>query len=235
MTETGNNAADVILILFFFFFILLLLGGCCGGGYYYHQCKKNQEPFANVTGNYSNHQNNNYNSLYTDKYKYTQPAGDTKAQEYGHSGQGTKGEFLPIQGLQAGTFMKNSAMNNHILPSPDKGQIGGQPNYTEKEMTTSWIGFNNFPLPIDNPDNLSNSYLLQGANERVCNPGQKCDNLPAPNWWPTVKKDNKGYAVQGSDLLVTCNSVPKNINNCQEGNQFVRYKNEPEYKKVYDN
>ncbi len=230
----SNNEMDfdcggaVLFIVLFFFLIIIIAGGC--GGYYYHNncgCDsfENLSPIKTDT-------RKNYNALYTKDFMYTQPPGDVMAQSFSKSGQGTRGEFLPLQGIGAQTYMKNSAQNNHILPTANTGKIGGQPNYTDKDETTAWIGFQNFPHAPDSSFQ-SNSYLIQGANERACNPGQRCNNLPSPNWWPMVKKDNKGFDVQGSDLLVTCDSPNKGINNCREGKAFVRYKNMPEYKKVF--
>lgn len=231
--NNSSNAFEGFLFLFVFFIILLIIFGGCGGGYYYYQCKKKgesgkqckcEETFEDMPLEEST------NPLYNTGFLYTQPSGDVMAQYHGQSGQGTDGEYLPLQGQQAGTFMKNSSVSNGILPTPNNGEIGGYPNYTTKNFDLSWIGFQNFP---GSPE--TNSYLIQGANERVCNPGQKCDNLSSPNWWPTVKKDNKGYAVQGSDLLATCSSATPNINTCEEGRAFTQFKNEDQYKKVLNN
>lgn len=232
----SHDDPNAILIFFLVFFLLFIIIGCgCGGGYYYHNyhCKDNFEDFELKQGTQNiPNVDHSYNALYTDKFHYTEPPGDVAAQEYAGSGQGTRGEFLPLQGLQAGTFMKNSAENNRALPSRNTGIIGGQANYTTKDMTDAWIGFNNFPLPPGDPKEASNSYLIESANARVCSPGQRCNNLPAPEWYPVIKKDNKGFAVQGSDLLVTCTAPNKSITTCEEGQRFVRYKNEPEYRKV---
>lgn len=225
-----ETCEDPIVIILIVVFLFLILAAGCGGGYYYTQCKCNDdELFTNL--NQMPSKESRYNALYTDKYLYTQPPGDVQAQKFASSGQGTRGGFLPLQGIGAQTYMKNTVSNNHIKPTANTGKIGGQPNFTDKDATTSWIGFQNFPYPDDNTFQ-SNSYLIEGANERVCNPGQRCESLPSPDWWPIVKKDNKGFSVQGSDLLVTCTKPDKGINNCAEGDKFVRYKNEPEYKKV---
>lgn len=224
--DNGECNNEIIIIIVFLLILLLL--GCGCGGYYY--CNRS-DPFENLSP-IKTDTRKNYNALYTKDFMYTQPMGDTKAQEKANSGQGTQGGFLPLQGIGAQTYMKNTERNNHILPSPNTGKIGGQPNYTNKDETTAWIGFQNFPHDPSSSF-ISNSYLLQGSNERVCNPGQKCDDLPSPEWWPVIKKNNKGYSVQGSDLLATCDSDDKGINTCREGKAFANYKNEPQYKKVF--
>lgn len=252
----GNGGNDFFVILVTLFFFILLIGSCGGGGYYYYyyikhpSCARgiNQESIGNMNNpdtNYNNDLNkvetfadtsssNNYNPLYTNKYIYTQPPGNTDAQRHAGSGQGTKGEFLPLQGKGAQVYMKNTAENNKLLPTPTKGKIGGQPNYTTKPETSAWIGFNSFPYNPDDPM-IENSYTIDGANQRVLNPGQR-GNLPAPDWWPTVKKNNKGYAVQGSDLLVTCTApINQNINTCEEGKNFVIYKNMTQAERLMNN
>lgn len=232
-----ENENILIIFLILFLIIIIFAGGC--GGYYYYSFNGKQE-FKDIVNFAANHIGTNkqhkslYNSLYTNKYNYTSPPGDVNAMKYSNMGQGTKGEFLPLQGIGAQTFMKNSTPDNYAMPTVTKGNIGGYPNYTEKDESVRWIGFNNFPY--ENPhqtDDLSNSYTITGANQRVCNPGQKCDNLPCQPWWPNVKKSNAdGYCTQGSDALVTCTVDHKNVNNCPEGERFVTYKNEPQWKKV---
>ena len=170
-------------------------------------------------------------------FLYTQPPGDVKAQAFGNSGQGTSGGFLPIQGHGAPTFMKNSAPNNLAIPSPDPGQIGGQDNYTTKLFTTELNGFQNFGSPFAfqrGPqifaDNYSNSYLLDGGNQRVRNPGESKQGnlaLECGSWWPSVG---------GSDCVNGNSDLPA----CEEGNiekcvRFIQEKMMPGWKKVVKN
>lgn len=167
------------------------------------------------------------NPLYAEDIEYTQPMGDTEAMKYAGTGQGTLGSFLPLQGRAAGVFMNNSTQDNQAAPSPFPGTIGDYPNYTGQKLTSqSLVGYN--PFPNNTPE--SNSYLIQGSNERVCNPGQKCPNLPAPKWWPTVTKRADGYAVQDSDALVGC--VSGDISTCPGGKRFLASKYEPRWKSV---
>jgi hypothetical protein len=191
------------------------------------------------------HPSHNYNALYTspdDGFLYTDPPGDPKAQAYGHSGEGTSGEFLPLQGLGAGVYMKNTATNNKILPSPNPGQIGGQPNYTTQKFSSRWNGFNDFGAPFDQqtgPEthnyNYTNSYLIDGANERVTNSGQKSSSTKCQSWYPALKKDNKGFCVQASDAMVECDQPNQNIWNCrgQGADRFVESKMQPRWEKVF--
>lgn len=257
-TDAGEIALFVLLV---FFLLLLIGGSCGGGYYYYQNNKNNccscsskkqdnasgcpkcglndvnEEPdtaletFTNImTGDKHPDKDENYNALYTDKYIYTSPPGDVAAQHFANSGQGTKGAFLPLQGVGAQTYMANSTDSNFAASSPFSGKIGGQPNYTTDEYTTRWIGFNSFPFE-ENQIEATNSYTISGANERVCNPGQKC-NLKCEDWFPRLHKDSEGYCVQGSDSMVNCSS--RNVNNC-EGHgkkEFIDYKNQPIYKTV---
>lgn len=226
--------SDCCVIIFFVIFLLVLLSliGC--------GCKKYYDTFANTSNEKSER---NYNALYTSpnqnirgSYLYTQPPGDTAAQNFGRSGQGTSGEFFPIQGRAAGTFMKNSSLDNLAIPSSRSGKIGGQDNYTTQEFSSRWVGFNNFGSPfslqrgpaVEN-ENFSNSYLINGGNQRVNNSGQK-GKLPCQNWWPSVQRDSKGFCTQGSDAIVSCSS--RNIDDCQDGNRFLKEKNEARWRKV---
>jgi hypothetical protein len=187
----------------------------------------------------------NYNANYTSPdlninggFIYTQPPGDVKAQAFGKSGQGTSGSFFPLQGHGAPTMMKNSASNNLALPSPDPGQIGGQDNYTTKLFTTEMNGFQNFGSPFAYQEgvpqifdeNYSNSYLIDGGNQRVRNPGQSREYntaLECGDWWPNVGGTD---CVDGnSDLL-----------GCEEGDsekcaRFVKSKLTPNWIKVLQN
>lgn len=258
----NSDAGEIALFIILVFFLIIVIGGGCTGGYYYYRqnnkvdtcscsCKKsapgcpkcvledvseqNQlESFTNImNGKNQPDKDEQYNALYTDKYVYTQPPGDVSAQHYGQVGQGTRGGFLPLQGVGAGVHMINSTDENFASSSPLPGKIGGQPNYTTQEYTSRWIGFNNFGYPFEeNKTESSNSYTISGANQRVCNPGQKCPNLACEEWFPKLHKNSEGYCVQGSDSIVECNS--RNVNNCKgKGkDEFINYKNQPRYKTV---
>lgn len=191
-----------------------------------------------------------YNPLYVSpdynmmgSFYYTAPMGDTQAQAAGDSGQGTSGGFLPLQGIGAGVMMKNSSNQNLSLSSPDPGTIGGYPNYTEQQFSSSWIGFNNFGTPFDtkkgpeiSDQDYSNSYLINGANERVTNSGQKADQLQCQSWVPRVEKGSDGYCLQGSDATVECTTENgnDNLSTCmQQGSvRFIENKMLPQWMKV---
>jgi hypothetical protein len=188
--------------------------------------------------------NLNYNANYTSpnlnmqgSFLYTQPIGDIRAQAYGGSGQGTSGGFLPLQGSGAATFMKNSNPDNLATMSIDSGIIGGQNNYTGKLFTTEMNGFNSFGYPFSNnigaqiyDENYSNSYLINGGNERVRNPGESVKenkSLKCGDWWPEVTGDE-------------CTSGNSDLNDCKQGIvdkciTFIKSKMTPEWKKVMDN
>jgi hypothetical protein len=184
-----------------------------------------------------------YNPLYTSpdirspgSFIYTQPMGDVDASAYASASEGTSGGFLPLQGRAAGVFMKNSSAENLALPSKDIGNIGGFPNYTGNTQTSRMTaGFNDIGAPFqDSPGiedkDFSNSYLLDGANRRVCNSGQKCPNLPAQDWWPTVKKEPNGFALQASDAMVF-----NDPNDPEPGIQrFLRSKFTPQWKSIFN-
>lgn len=186
----------------------------------------------------------NYNACYTSPdlningaFIYTQPPGDVRAQAFGNSGQGTSGGFFPIQGNGAPTFMKNSAPNNLAVPSIDPGMIGGQDNYTTKMFTSAMNGFQNFGSPFvfqNGPEifdeNYSNSYLIDGGNQRVRNPGQSLENnpsLPCGEWYPNVGGTN---CLNGNSDLPGC--VSGNPEDCSK---FLNEKMKPRWKKVLDN
>jgi hypothetical protein len=240
----GNNTSQncgliIVVVLFVLFFIIIICGACwCS--------TKGNEAFTNILPKQNSR--NNYNALYTSpdhnvkgSYIYTQPPGDTKAQKYGSSGQGTSGEFFPIQGIGAGIYMKNSSLDNLALPSPNTGKIGGQDNYTSKDYSSSWIGFNNYGYPFASQkgpevesNRYTNSYTISSANERVCNSGQKCDNLKCEDWWPALKKGSHGFCTQGSDAMVSCKF--KNVDSCkgQGGNRFLKDKMGSRWRRVLD-
>jgi hypothetical protein len=175
-----------------------------------------------------NNENSQYNALYTSpdlhefgSYLYTQPPGDPEAQAMGQSGQGTSGEFLPLQGIGAGVYMKNSSKDNKAIPSPNVGQIGGQPNYTTQQYSSRWNGFNDFGAPFDTQSgpeifdsNYTNSYLISGTNERVTNSGQRSDSTRCQDWYPVLQKDSAGFCVQGSDAMVDCVDPDRNVLTC---------------------
>lgn len=232
-TPDNVNVCKIIGIVLLVFFIILVIGTIiynCGNGSKY-------DTFANtVNGGKSIL----YNPLYTSpdirdqgSFVYTQPMGDTDAGKHASTIQGTSGSFLPIQGRASGVFMKNSSQDNLSLPSKDIGNVGGYPNYTDQAETSRVAaGFNSFGHPFEtNPNEYSNSYLLDGANRRVCNSGQKCPNLPAQDWWPTLEKDSEGFAVQASDALVNCRS--KSISGCKDKKRFLASKFQPRWKSVF--
>lgn len=237
--ENGDNEIVAFVVVLLFIVVIFAVAGGCWYAYAPESFAMPEElPMdANLTGYNTSGYNpmTGYNPLYTSpdlrdpgSFLYTQPPGDTSAQAYGGSGQGTSGEFLPLQGKGAGTFMKNSARSNLAAPSPDPGTIGGGRNYTTQTYSPSWIGFNNFGTPSA----PTNSYLLSGANERVCNSGQKCDALRAQDWWPRVQKGPKGFTTQGSDAMVPCHS--RTVNDCfgEGGRRFLKDKMGARWKKV---
>jgi hypothetical protein len=216
---------------------------------------KNPDHFTNVSGKHISEpvDTRYYNPLYVSpddslpgSYIYTQSMGDTKAQAAGDSGQGTNGGFLPLQGIGAGVFMKNSSNQNLSLMSPNPGLIGGQPNYTDQQFSSAWIGFNNFGTPFQNergPEindkDYTDSYLIDGANQRVTNSGQKSTNLECQEWDPKVKKDSKGFCTQSSDAVVDCDAgTEENENNnldicMKQGSiRFLESKMLPQWMKV---
>lgn len=237
-SEVQDCAGTVCISLFVLLIVIIIIWGI------FKWCKrskseiresKTKEPFANTKKEL-----NLYNPLYTSpeisqpgSFVYTQPMGDTDAAEYARNIQGTSGEFLPLQGRAAGVFMSNSSNNNLVLPTKNKGTIGGYPNLTEEVMTQAIdAGFNNFGAPLQGSDDkYSNSYLLDGANVRVCNSGQKCDNLEPQNWWPTVRKGPGGFALQASDSLVPCGGK---LQDCSGSKRFLRSKFEPRWKSVFN-
>lgn len=238
---SNSDCCAVIFLIIFFILIIAMIS--CGCAYRY-----NPEPFTSAFGMTplgADLDGRPYNALYTSpdhsspgSFMYTQPPGDVKAQKFGGSGQGTNGEFFPIQGRASGTFMGNSAMNNLALPSPDPGKIGGGNNYMKQQFSSRWNGFNNFGSPFSlqrgpaiNEDNYSNSYLIDGGNQRVTNSGQK-GRLPCQDWWPTVKKGTHGFCTQDSDAMVPCNS--RTIQSCkgQGGERFLKNQFRARWKKV---
>lgn len=224
------NDNDTVMVFIAVIILFLFIGGC-GGGCYYYSSKKCCDDFTNIESS-SGYSSPLYNSLYTSPesgYIYTQPPGDVKAQEFAGSGQGTSGEFFPIQGRAAGTFMKNSANSNLSLPSLDEGVIGGQPNYTEQTFSSRWIGFNNFGSPFSDQNTYSDSYLIDGGNQRVLNSGQKGD-LPAQDWFPIVQKDSMGFATQASDAMVPYGTL--SVNKSPGGRRFLKSKMSPRWKTV---
>lgn len=245
---TNNECFAIFLLVLFIIIIIAILSTSCYKYYGYRQtCIQNEkETFSSFNPKPKDYKiTDNYNALYTspvDGILYTQPPGDVAAQEYAGTNQGTSGEFFPLQGRAAGTFMKNSSMENLALPSQNAGIIGGGANYMEQDMASNWIGFNNFGSPFQgktgpavNTDDYSDSYLIDGSNKRVLNSGQQ-GLLPAQNWWPKVKKNDKGYALQTSDAMVTCNTDPHSIESCkQAGQEYLKFKFEPEYAKVLGN
>jgi len=229
----GNNSSDALAITIIVIIIILIVAGGCAGGYYKYRMNScdcgtcdhcSKEQFVN--GPPGGLPLNKYNALYTDKIRYTQPMGDLGAQRAAGSGQGTEGNFIPIQGIGAGAHMKSSDQENRVIPGPYPGKIGGQANITLEEMSTRWIGFNNFGLPFDtlgDKDHTSDSYLIEGANQRVSNPGQNAQ-LPCPGWWPTVKKSGD-YCIQSSDIMLTQPDLEL----------LNKIKEEPQWKKVMNN
>lgn len=187
-------------------------------------------------------QESNYNPLYTSDesnvnghFLYTQPMGDTSAMKYGRAGQGTSGSFLPLQGNGAQIYMANSDNTNRMIPASQEGKIGGQGNYTDRMFTASMNGFNNFGYPFGNDSpaildsDYSNSYLLEGGNVRVRNPGQpQAGNadLPCATWWPRVSGAN--CSDSNTDLRECSVS---NIEGCMK---FVEGKDTPEWVKVVE-
>lgn len=237
--SSEDSCAIAFFVIFIIIVISLIIGGCC--------YKYDPDMINNFTNTEKSSDRNlygrRYNPLYTspDKrspgsFMYTQPPGDVDAQMFGSSGQGTSGEFLPLQGRAAGTFMKNSSIDNLALPSVAKGKIGGGENYTKQQFSSRWNGFNNFGAPFSlqkgpatNNENYSNSYLIDGGNMRVMNSGQKGD-LPCQYWWPNVKKGVHGFCTQGSDSLVTCDT--RDISKCRDGDRFLKDKFRTGWEKV---
>lgn len=246
----NENCVSITLIVIFIILIIIIICWCS------HRCYKNyytvdDEYSTEIKEPFTNDKKTLYNPLYTSSdikqlggFMYTQPPGDVDASMYAMTNQGTNGEFLPLQGRQAGVFMKNSAQDNTALPSNEIGMIGGYPNYTDQVQTSAvTAGFNDFGNPfqmtkgaqLESAD-YSNSYTIDGANRRVCNPGQRCPNLMSQDWWPHIKKGVHGFSTQASDAMVECKS-PKgdSVENCknQGGMRFLRSKMEPRWKSVF--
>lgn len=220
-----SNCGLIVLVVILFIFIIM--GSIGGGCYCYSKNLEVSEKFEE-----SKSEGVLYNPLYTSPdlsspgaFRYTQPPGDTQAQQYSGNGQGTSGEFLPLQGRAAGTFMKNSSNGNLALPSTKNGMIGGFPNYTQQDETPAWIGFNDVGIPGE----IANSYLVEGATQRVLNPGQQ-GVLPASKWWPALNKNVQGFAVQASDDLVGCDK--QDLADCPNSERFLKSKYEPMWKGV---
>lgn len=187
-------------------------------------------------------QESNYNPLYTSDesnvnghFLYTQPMGDTSAMKYGRAGQGTSGSFLPLQGGGAQVYMANSDNTNRMIPAMEPGKIGGQGNYTDRMFTAYMNGFNNFGYPFNNnasavlDSDYSNSYLIEGSNTRVRNPGQPQSgnaDLPCATWWPRVSGAN--CSDSNTDLRECSVS---NIEGCVK---FIEGKDTPEWVKVVE-
>lgn len=247
--QSPSDCAGIFFIVFFIIIIILIISFGC-----WKYC--NNEQFESIMNNISTDSGLLYNPLYTSpniispgSFIYTQPQGDTNAANYGKAIQGTSGSFLPLQGRAAGVFMKNSGNDNTALPSKDKGNIGGYPNYTDQVQTSRvTAGFNNFGAPFEmekgpqlEDKDYSNSYLIDGANQRTCNSGQKCPNLPAQDWWPTIKKGNSGFATQASDAMVECEMDSptgmgsKSIQECKGkgAERFLKSKYEPRWLSVF--
>lgn len=243
-------AGAVCITIFVILVIIIIVWGCM------KYCKSSSlEQFASQANKAVQNMVSSgilYNPLYTSpdirspgSFVYTQPQGDTDAMEYANNGEGTSGSFFPLQGRASGVFMKNSSKDNLALPSKDVGNIGGYPNYTDQIQTSRiTAGFNDFGSPFQetkgpqiSDKDFSNSYLIDGANRRVCNSGQRCPNLPAQDWWPTVKKGKDGFVTQASDAMVECSANPKSIENCkgQGSERFLRSKFEPRWKSVFQN
>jgi hypothetical protein len=251
----GNNEdSNAVIITVFFILIILFFSAAIGGGCWYNGygicngCNRipctcdNFESFTNKKEIVSNRL---YNPLYTSpnmkalgSFYYTQPPGDRAAENFAGVNQGTNGGFFPIHGRATGVFMNMSSPDNLALPSQNVGKIGALPNYTKQEMSSRWSGFNNFGSPFSlqkgpavNNDNFSNSYLIDGGNQRVTNSGQK-GKLPCQNWWPHVQKGSHEFCTQGSDAMVPCKST--NVNSCkgQGGQRFLRDKMGARWKKV---
>ena len=245
-SNSSDCASTIIIVIVVIFLLALIIGGCS-------YCCKDMEGFQSTkTPSPQDVQmmaqaGSLYNPLYTSpdirspgSFIYTQPMGDVDAGDYAMAAEGTSGGFLPLQGRAAGVFMKNSSNDNLALPSKEIGNIGGFPNYTQQVQTTRMSGFNDFGAPFQDRkglgnDNYSNSYLLDGANHRVCNSGQKCPNLPAQDWWPTVKKGEDGFALQASDAMVLCNAKNKSVENCkgQGAQRFLESKFTPRWKSIF--
>ena len=196
--------------------------------------EEQEEAFGNVKGNKNRGAGAELsNPLYTsDNIRapgavlYTQPPGDVKAQEFAGSGAGTNGEYMPLQGRAAGLFMRNSTTDGMALGSNSTGRIGGYPNYVGEDAALDWIGFNDFGTP----KRPTNSYLIQGANERVANPGSKSDGLQCPDTWPQTFATPSGYCLQGSDLLATCDG--SQISDCPDSKAYLAFKNASQWQKV---
>lgn len=160
---------------------------------------------------------------------YIQPPGDRKAQEAAGSGLGTGGTFFPLQGNGAQIMMAHSNDDNKAVVSHKKGKIGGYPNYTGHTFNPWYLGQNDF----GSHGKLSNSYLIDGANQRVANNGQKgthCDDF-----WPQAEKDNKGFCMTANSGIAHCNiDRLDNLVKCQNGVKFLEYKNKPQWKRVME-
>lgn len=171
------------------------------------------------------------NPLYNTGILYTQPPGDVKAQKQAGVGQGTDGSYFPLQGNGAQIMMLNSDDQNQMIPSKNDGSIGGYPNYTDKILTSWMNGFNNFGKPFikhksatKNTD-YSNSYLIDGSNERVENPGQD-GHLKCQDWWPKLNRNSQGVCTTDNSSIATC----KNALSCGDTQRFIESKMNPQWK-----
>jgi hypothetical protein len=158
---------------------------------------------------------------------YTQPPGDKKAQKHAGSGQGTSGGFFPLQGNGAQLMMINSNEDNSTVSSNKSGKVGGYPNYTDEHFTSWSYGVNDF----GSNGKISNSYLIDGANNRVTNNGQEGETS-CDDFWPQAKKDKQGFCTTGNSSIAHCNG--KNLLDCKEGIRYAEYKMKTQWEKVVD-
>ena len=114
--------------------------------------------------------------------------------------------------------------------------VGGHHNYTTKMFTSGMNAFQNFGSPFafqKGPqiydENYSNSYLIDGGNQRVRNPGESKQgnaSLECGSWWPSVGGSN---CVNGNSELAGCNEGV--MDKCA---RFVNEKMKPGWVKVME-
>lgn len=181
--------------------LLICLAALVIGLIYYFSNKKTEKFTDKKTSKLQKEENPLYASHNVESKTYVHhisPAGDKDAMKKGGVGIGTSGGFLPLQGDGSQIFMANSNKDNTMKKSSKVGKIGSFDNYDSRDhISTRMDGVEDFGIK---DKTYTNSHLINGANERVINYGQKGD-LKCNDFWPSHDKDNSGYCVTGNDNI----------------------------------